>query len=398
MKNNIFFKVDKYYIYIHTPNEDYKYQVELIENNDLYIFINNIDNLNNINQINVKIDISIKIMYDNLYIDVTKTSKNNLILIQNIDKLIYQEYNKKKHDMNISLINYNFELNFYKSYPNFDFSYYIENNKYINCTEEKYLMYHWLYFGQKNKILYIKYLLKKYENIILNLKYPKIKYDISKKNSLLFIDDRYDSSFLYLLILFLYSVNESWNINIFTISEKKKYYENDLQKLGIHGKIHILEKKFKCIEDYNRLLINSSFWKTISEDNVLIFQYDSFVFGKFNPIFFNYNYIGARWPYSISNMNNIYIGNGGTSFRKSRVMEYICEKYENSVIKKIYNEDIFFAEMLAKEDLYNCTNNISDMFSFENIYIENSVYAHQIYIKIDIEKMDNFIYQKLIKL
>jgi hypothetical protein len=390
MKNNIFFKVDKYYIYIYSPNEDYKYQVELIGDGDLYIFINNI------NQINVKIDISLKIMYDNLYVDITKSSENNMILIENIDKLIYQDYNKKIN--NITVSNCNFELNFYTLYPNFDFSYYIENNKYINCIEEKYLMYHWLYFGQKNKLLYIKYLFKKYEHIITNLKYPKIKYDISKKNTLLFIDDRYDSSFLYLLILFLYSVDESWNINIFTISEKKEYYENDLQKLGIHGKIHILENKFKCIEDYNRLLINTLFWKNISEDNVLLFQYDSFVFGKFNPIFFNYNYIGARWPYSISNMNNIYIGNGGTSFRKSRVMEYICKKYENSVIKKIYNEDIFFVEILAKEDLYNCTNNIADMFSFENIYIENSVYAHQIYIKIDIEKMDNYIYQKLIKL
>lgn len=427
MKNNIFFKVDKYYIYIYSPNEDYKYQVELFENSDLYIFINNIDPKQKNNS-----NISLKIMYDNLYVDITKSTENNLIFIENIDKLIYkdyQDYNNKKnlHNIdNITVSNCNFELNFYKLYPNFDFSYYIENNKYVNCTgiirsfvapttfskssgpasdeallgpvEEKYLMYHWLYFGQKNKLLYIKYLFKKYEHIITNLKYPKIKYDISKKNSLLFIDDRYDSSFLYLLILFLYSVDESWNINIFTISEKKEYYENDLQKLGIHGKIHILENKFKSIENYNRLLINSLFWKNIIEDNVLLFQYDSFVFGKFNPIFFNYNYIGARWPYSISNMNNIYIGNGGTSFRKSRVMEYICKKYENSVIKKIYNEDIFFVEMLAKEDLYNCTNNIADMFSFENIYIENSVYAHQIYIKIDIEKMDNYIYQKLIKL
>ena len=97
-------------------------------------------------------------------------------------------------------------------------------------------------------------------------------------------------------------------------------------------------------------------------------------------------------------MTNIYIGNGGTSIRKTRVMEYICKKYENIVIKKIYNEDIFFSEMLAKEDLYNCTNNIADMFSFENIFLDNSVYGHQIYLKIDIEKMDNFIYQKLIKL
>ena len=391
MKNNIFFKIDKYYIYIYIPNEDFKYQVELIGDSDLYIFINNIN-------IRYKNDISLKIMYDNLYIDVTKTSENNMILIENIHKLNYETCNKKKNDDNISIINNNFELNFKNLHPNFNFTYYIENNKFINCTEEKYLMYHWLYFGQKNEILYTKYLFKKYENIILNLKYPKINYDISKKNTLLFIDDRYDSSFFYLLILFLYSVDESWNINIFTISEKKEYYENDLQKLGIHCKIHILEKKFKCIEDYNRLLINSSLWKNIIEDNVLLFQYDSFVFGKFNPIFFNYNYIGARWPHSISNMTNIYIGNGGTSFRKTRVMEYICKKYENSVIKKIYNEDIFFAEMLAKEDLYNCTNNIADMFSFENIFLDNSVYGHQIYLKIDIEKMDNFIYQKLIKL
>jgi hypothetical protein len=419
MKNNIFFKVDKYYIYINSNNEDNKYVVELI-NNDLYIFINNI----NRNQKNI-VNMTIKIMHDNLYIYIRKSVENNMILIENIDKLNYEDSNKKNlYNMNnniynVTINNSNFELNFYKEYPNFDFSYYVENNKFINCIginsdegdnnsvygpvlieqfDEKYLMYHWLYFGQKNKILYLKYLFKKYNDIITTLKYPKITYNISKKNTLLFIDDRYDSSFLYLLILFLYSVDETWNINIFTISEKKAYYENDFKKLGINGKIHIIEKKFNSIEDYNRLLISSAFWKNIIEDNILLFQYDSIAFNKFNPIFFDYNYIGARWPYSISNMNNIYIGNGGTSFRKARVMEYISKKYENSVIKKIYNEDIFFAEMLAKEDLYNCTNNIADMFSFENIFVENSVYAHQIFIKIDIDKMDNFVYQKLIKL
>lgn len=82
-------------------------------------------------------------------------------------------------------------------------------------------------------------------------------------------------------------------------------------------------------------------------------------------------------------------------------MEYICKKYEKKqVIKNYLNypEDVFFSHLLYEEKLHNCNNFISDKFSFENIYSENSIYAHQLYKVIKIEDMDNFIDLKITKM
>ena len=129
---------------------------------------------------------------------------------------------------------------------------------------------------------------------------------------------------------------------------------------------------------------------------MLIFQYDSFCMDKFNNDFFNYNYIGARWPHKASKYDNIKIGNGGTSFRKTRIIENICKKNEH--IKNKTAEDVYLCELLYENNLHNCTIDIADKFSFENIFNKNSIYAHQIYNTIKLSEMDNFIYNKLILL
>ena len=166
-----------------------------------------------------------------------------------------------------------------------------------------------------------------------------------------------------------------------------------MKKIGIIGKINILQNKFKNSYDYSLLLKDKNFWNKIREENVLLFQYDSFCMGKFNDIFLNYNYIGARWPHNPFNNEIINIGNGGTSFRKSRIMENICKKYSNNL-----SEDLFFGYYLFKDNLQNCNNEIADLFSFENIFCDYSIYAHQIYNTVKLEDLDNFIYNKLISL
>jgi hypothetical protein len=291
-------------------------------------------------------------------------------------------------------------LNIENIYPDifykFDLNYYIENNKFIkNINNKNFIYSHWYYFGRYYPNFYFKYLLKKHDNLIFKIKYEKINYSKDKKNTLLFIDDRYDSSFIYLLILFLYSVNNKWNITIFTTIENKIYYENDFKKLNIEGNIILLENKFNSIADYSNLLKSIDFWNKIEEDNCLLFQYDSFCMGKFNNIFFNYNYIGAKWDHTPSFYKTITIGNGGTSFRKTKSMCYLLNKYKNKDIKKNYPEDVFFSELLYEEKMYNCTEEIANKFSFENIYCEESIYAHQIYKAISFDKLDDFVYNKI---
>jgi hypothetical protein len=48
-------------------------------------------------------------------------------------------------------------------------------------------------------------------------------------------------------------------------------------ELNIEGKIILLEKSFENIEDYSNLLKSDSFWSKITEENVLMFQYDQLI-------------------------------------------------------------------------------------------------------------------------
>lgn len=385
INHNIFFMIMDYYIYFYNNDKEYIYNCKYI-NNVLYVFIKNKYKKDNINIKIINKDCS----YINTYYDC-----DNIIKIGDITKLNYI-----KEDIDI----YNIENIYPNIFYNFDINYYCENNNFLknidthNLNNKNFIYCHWYYCGRYNENLYFKYLLKKYESYIFKIKYPFIKYSKDKKNTLLFIDDRYDSSFIYLLILFLYSVDDSWNINVFTTIDNKLYYENDFKKINIEGNIILLENKFKNIDNYSKLLKNVYFWNKIKEDNCLLFQYDSFAMGKFNNIFFNYNYIGAKWDHLPSLFKKINIGNGGTSFRKTRVMEYLCNKYKNKDIKKKYPEDIYFSELLYEEKMYNCTEDIANKFSFENIYCSYSVYGHQIYKSVPYIKLDEFIYKKIQKI
>jgi hypothetical protein len=386
---NIFFILNnKYYIYFYVKNLKYIYNFELI-NNDLFLIVTNKDT-------KIKEQFDFKIMYDDKEVYLQIFSKQNKINVGNINNFKYVINNDNNNK--ITIHNYFFENNFDELFPNFSKEYYIKNNKLINkdyISNNKYIIYHWYLCGQYQPQLYFKYLLKKYSEIIMKIKYPIIKYSSEKKNTLLFIDDRYDPSFIYLLILFLYSVDISWNITIYTTEDNKKYFQDDLNKLKITGNILLLNNHFHNINHYSDFLKDENTWKLISEENCLLFQYDSFSMGKFDTVFFDYNYIGARWPHKASTNENINIGNGGTSFRKTRIMEMICNKNKDNIKMKECAEDIFFSELLYEENLLNCTNEIADRFSFENIYNDYSVYAHQIYNTIELCDLDNFVYKNI---
>lgn len=385
--NNFFlihYNNESIYIHIIPACCDHKYNVELINNELLYLFIKKNDQ----KKFNLKINIFKKNEEMTLYI---KNQKLSSLKICNLKDLKYN-----KSDKNY----FNIYDSFCKKFPIFKIDYYKFNHKYLNnIFDENFIYNHWLICGRYNANDYYKYLLFKYGMDILNIKTPILKYSETNNNTLLFIDNRYDPSFIFLLKLFLYSIDETWNIHIFTIVENQFFYENDLEKLNITGKIHILQNNFKNINDYSNFLKNSYVWSCLKEDNCLLFQYDSFCMGKFDPIFFNYNYIGAQWDHYPSIIHKkINIGNGGTSFRKTRIMEMLCNKYNNKTIKKDYPEDIFFCELLTENYLHNCTLEIANKFSFENIYHEQSIYAHQIYKSIKNEDLDHFVQQKIQKM
>ena len=135
-----------------------------------------------------------------------------------------------------------------------------------------------------------------------------LTFDSEKDYSLLFIDDEFDSIFQYILTMFLLNIGNKWNLNIYTTKENKVKYDESLKYFNIRYKIHIINK-FENVNNYSNLLSND-FWNKINEKYVLIFQYDSLAFSKFDYKFLNYHYIGAQWPSHIQQIKGIYNGNG----------------------------------------------------------------------------------------
>ena len=119
IKNNNFFIINDYYIYIYPLNEDYKYTF-LYNNNNYYLYIKN------------------------------KSTKNE---------------------------NIKFNIDYYKNnlFNNLDSE--------ISSQEQltNFLKYNWYYFGSKNKLQYFKYVIYKHEHIINKINYTKLTYNKYKK-------------------------------------------------------------------------------------------------------------------------------------------------------------------------------------------------------------------------
>lgn len=388
VKNNNFFIINDYYIYVYPLNEDYKYSF-LYNNNNYYLYIKNKNT--------IKENIKFKIMKNNLEFTyhILKES-NNLIKLTHFSLLKFQN-NKTDH---IS-INIDIDDIIYDKYMQFNIDYY-KNNLFNKLDSEissqqqltNYLKYNWYYFGSKNKIQYFKYIIYKYENIIHNINYTRLTYNPDKKKSLIFIDDRYDILFKLIMILFLYSVDDSWNLNIFTTKENEIKFQTILNELGVEAKFNYMNK-IATIEQYSNLLKSSTFWDSINEEHLLFFQYDSVCFGKFQDKFLDYNYLGAKWPENITQLPNIYNGNGGTSYRKKSIMSYITSKYNYYLYDTHLPEDVYFAKYLNKEGLNIYDDNILEEFSFENNYSEKSIYGHAIFESIKLDNLDNYIEKRL---
>ena len=390
VKNNNFFIINDYYIYVYVYllNENYKYTF-LYENNNYYLYIKN----KSIKNENIKF----KIMKNNLeYTYHILKESSNLIKLTHFSLLKFINYKTDHISMNIDIDNI-----IYDKYMHFNVDYY-KNNLFTHLDSEiisqyqlaNYLKYNWYYFGSKNKIQYFKYVIYKYGYLINNINYTRLTYDKYKKKSLIFIDDRFDILFKLILILFLYSVDDSWNLNIFTTKENEIKFQTILDELGVEAKFNYMNK-ISNIEQYSNLLKSSTFWDSINEEHLLFFQYDSVCFGKFQDKFLKYNYLGAKWPENITQLPNIYNGNGGTSYRKKSIMSYITSKYNYYLYDTHLPEDVYFAKYLNKEGLNIYDDNILEEFSFENNYSEKSIYGHAIFESIKLDNLDNYIEKRL---
>ena len=124
--------------------------------------------------------------------------------------------------------------------------------------------------------------------------------------------------------------------------------------------------KIKSYYEYNNLMLNQlpTYIKT---DFCLVIQYDGYILNSkaFSKEFYQYDYIGAPWPWHDSNN----VGNGGFSWRSKKLL--------NAVMKLDYldsshePEDDFICRANRKklEDKYDCQFapvEVANLFSIEH--------------------------------
>ena len=396
--SNIFFQVNNYYVYLLNPQNTLNYNF-YYENYNYFLQIKNKEKqpLNIYFKI---IDINNKCFYYTLY-----RNKNNLIKLIQFHKLGFTNNHKDYIYINSKIIDY-----IHTQYPNLNVKYYNQNlfNIDYNILDEKnyfFLKYNWFYFGRFNKFQYWKYILYKNNIVFEKLKQKidyKLTYNHKKEYTLLFIDTRYDKIFINILITFLYSVNNDWNLKIYTTKENEIKYIQCLQKNfgyenGIHYQIKIIQT-FHNILDYSNLLKSPDFWESFSEKYVLLFQYDSLAFSKFNNDFLNNHYLGAQWPVHIQQIKDIYNGNGGTSLRNIQTMKFITNKYNYKLTDEKTPEDKYFSTYLQQEKLLNNDPILCNQFSFENVYNTESIYGHAIYESVNLNDLEEYIINRFNKI
>jgi hypothetical protein len=118
------------------------------------------------------------------------------------------------------------------------------------------------------------------------------------------------------------------------------------------------DKPNMTLSSYNNIMLTIDFWKIVPCENILIFQKDCFMYKMFDDKFLEYDYVGARAELcTLENNQEMYLMNGGLSFRKKTAMidclqqcsfEQIYEQIDMNKItnnKHLFNksEDIYFS-------------------------------------------------------
>ena len=123
------------------------------------------------------------------------------------------------------------------------------------------------------------------------------------------------------------------------------------------------------------ILLTSDFWENIDAEFALIFQTDTLIRRPIDPEFFEYDYVGAPWPFYVSYVLPVekHVGNGGFSLRRISSMRLIS--CINGPTYPPLAEDVFFAERVAIKNLPTVT--IACKFSVEHIWHEDPCGLHQ---------------------
>ena len=197
-----------------------------------------------------------------------------------------------------------------------------------------------------------------FEHIFIQLtdtKFVKKNIITSHKNTdkiAVIVDPRFNPLIEGVIRNFMYFLHPNgWNLLIYghpkNEAQIKEKFPNSLFE-PINEELILYdheENPHLSLDNYNKLFLSKEFWQSIPGENILIFQADCIMFRYFNPIFLEYDYVGANY-YNPNDVSLIYGGvNGGFSFRKKSVMLECIEKVNWEIIEEYKNN---FFEMYEK--------------------------------------------------
>jgi hypothetical protein len=196
------------------------------------------------------------------------------------------------------------------------------------------------------------------------------------------------------------SLGKDWNLHIFGSDHNEEHIRTNLPGNYIFTNLNILDLNQTS---YSLLLQSLSFWESIREEHILIFQVDSFINNKNYIIPMEYGFIGPTYHHGFlientfidttAGINNVlYSLNGGFSFRHKSVMiqciknislqdiihyrkkqnltiEYFLDKY-------VINEDVFFCNAMSILHYIHPSKEICNAFCSQDIINYDSFGGH----------------------
>jgi hypothetical protein len=253
--------------------------------------------------------------------------------------------------------------------------------------------------GCSRQNIEIKYLDKKYRAVSIvtkpehRLEFNKISYNkyrliglnsleklkkctippFPKKSKLcaIFIDDRTDRFFEFIIRLFIIKLGNDFSHYIVCSDNNYNFMKNMCENISKNINIIKLDTdiEINTQEKYSSLLKTCSFWTNFKASTALIYQSDTYIFNE-NLIseFIKYDYIGAPWPHQPYGLS---VGNGGFSIRNLTIMKEICETHSNKELINDNNlpEDLFFSFYMhnLQKKIPNFIKAVQ--FSLENVHI-----------------------------
>ena len=243
---------------------------------------------------------------------------------------------------------------------------------------------------------------KTYYNIISKIKCPDKIFNFNKGGKLIIclIEFRLlkEIEFVINAILHIYDPQEI-GLSIVYGNDNKNYIENLYKHFENIKLIHLNCPNITRYH-YSALLKKPQFWENFNNwSHILIYQTDALILRKIDPIYFEYDYIGAPWQ-TIDNWIGTCVpkyngGNGGFSLRNIKKMIQCCEIYRNVNVNNIpkTNEDGFFCQFDLK--YIEPKSKLHTDFAMETLYSDNPIGVHQIYRYIDTimnsEQKEHFI-------